>query len=49
MTFENAKRLYEHFKDKGMIAEAENLLIRRPELKPVEVKPKTNSKSKGEK
>ena len=45
MTTENAKNLYNHFIEKGMTAEAENILLRHPEFKQVE-KAETKSKEK---
>lgn len=48
MTKENAKILYNSFVEKGMIAEAENVLIRHPEFK--EAKEEiVETKSKGKK
>jgi hypothetical protein len=44
MTLENSKRLYELFLARGMTKEAEDLLSKRPELKPKEEAPKKSSK-----
>ena len=47
MTLENAKRLYKHFLEKGMLKEAEDIAKWRPEVKSVKAEPeKPKSKKK---
>jgi hypothetical protein len=43
MTVENAKRLYDHFVASGQTENAENILLRRPELKQPEKKSQKES------
>tara|TARA_R100001480_G_scaffold130684_2_gene128116 strand:+ start:386 stop:532 length:147 start_codon:yes stop_codon:yes gene_type:complete len=38
MTLQNAQRLYEHYVDNGMSAQAEDILAKRPDLKKPEKK-----------